>query len=133
MTVKALCGYDKIWFDWFHSIFVYFVLYYSYYFMYIQESNFFVIINKIVLLLHYLNNKLLSFVFHVGISVASIAEKYATRYLQSQNDTKMNVFHGIYLYLPLNHQINYSPPWVKFVNIINFTSKIIHRSNNQVF
>lgn len=38
MTVKALCGYDKIWFDWFHSIFVYFVLYYSYYFMYIQES-----------------------------------------------------------------------------------------------
>lgn len=67
------------------------------------------------------------------MSGASIAEKYATRYLQSQNDTKMNVFHGIYLYLPLNHQINYSPPRVKFVNIINFTSKIIHRSNNQVF
>lgn len=60
--------------------------------------------------------------FHVGMSGASIAEKYATRYLQSQNDTKMNVFHGIYLYLPLNHQINYSPPRVKFVNIINFTS-----------
>lgn len=60
--------------------------------MYIQESNFFVIINKIVLLLHYLYNKLLSFVFHVGMSVASIAEKYAIRYLQSQNDTKMNVF-----------------------------------------
>lgn len=52
--------------------------------------------------------------FHVGMSVASIAEKYATRYLQSQNDTKMNVFHGIYLYLPLNHQINYSHQVCKY-------------------